>query len=616
MARWLSVGFAGMADSDAGDEIVWRPPPSLFNGKRSHSRRPQRGRQGRKVDHSKPSTSREHDDDPKPTRGRQRHAQGRPNRRGRANKGQQGRPEDPGAAAQSTETVCLGGAHGLSAAPESSSEGTASRTKWWHSMQEADPITLEPLADLTYEPFGIDSTGLGVFNWFDGKVLANYLVSTNVFLNPMTNVPLTRDDCVKLDLHLIKYKLGKPCVARVFDCTMSAAKEGERGTAQDRGIRSLREEANAIMESLFTNSRLRWQGASAPGSIGRIPQHPGVWPFGHSHEEGPRFRLFDDDVGMIDGGTHSTPDDAGSAFPPLASSINATRGVFSVQGPHPEVATASPRRSWSACVQKDGAASDEGGASSSIATNARSTRSNARRIEAMHKSDTALISSLDALMQQSTGEGAEGLEGIDGSQEQVCADDSEVQGPPHIVRLPSKSLLANDVVEYCKKHMSFVEKVEELLTFFVREEATRRLVLPQMERMQRKVVHEVSGLHHVVSQAYGSEPFRRIHLLKHNKVTESATPHVLSDFAKGLIGSVESEDEDFQIDLTDVNKDCKLEEVLRYVLHLQLDAVEIGKRRPPHENTGAVLKFKTRQAFTEAQELLGAGIRGMFRVKK
>ena len=46
---------------------------------------------------------------------------------------------------------------------------------WWRHLEMDDPISLEPLRNLRYEPFELSSDGT-VLYYFDGKLLANYLI--------------------------------------------------------------------------------------------------------------------------------------------------------------------------------------------------------------------------------------------------------------------------------------------------------------------------------------------------------------------------------------------------------------------------------------------------------
>lgn len=97
---------------------------------------------------------------------------------------------------------------------------------WWRKLEEEDPISLEPLKDLPYPPFELSFQTSGIVhyvsyiknlktnknnhdiyiglikpaaNYFDGKVLAYYIVSTANFTNPLSRDELTREDCRKLD---------------------------------------------------------------------------------------------------------------------------------------------------------------------------------------------------------------------------------------------------------------------------------------------------------------------------------------------------------------------------------------------------------------------------------
>ncbi|KAL7481454.1 hypothetical protein ACHAW6_007127 [Cyclotella cf. meneghiniana] len=84
--------------------------------------------------------------------------------------------------------------------------------KWWLSLSEECPITLEPLSDLPYPPFilystnyndsGTASTVSSTQYYFDGLALATYVISQGNFANPLTRKPLTYHDCVRLDDYL------------------------------------------------------------------------------------------------------------------------------------------------------------------------------------------------------------------------------------------------------------------------------------------------------------------------------------------------------------------------------------------------------------------------------
>ena len=80
---------------------------------------------------------------------------------------------------------------------------------WWRSLTDVDPITLEPLKRLRYPPFGLRADDV-VSTWFDGHVLATYLVSTGNFCHPLSRRELTREDCQALDAYLLQNRSASP----------------------------------------------------------------------------------------------------------------------------------------------------------------------------------------------------------------------------------------------------------------------------------------------------------------------------------------------------------------------------------------------------------------------
>lgn len=86
-----------------------------------------------------------------------------------------------------------------------------SKPFWWRKLTDCDPISLEPLRRLKVEPFELSADGVHAY-WFDGRLLATYLVSSGNFSHPISRRELTREDCRRLDTHLRK------CVA-IAHCT-------------------------------------------------------------------------------------------------------------------------------------------------------------------------------------------------------------------------------------------------------------------------------------------------------------------------------------------------------------------------------------------------------------
>lgn len=130
--------------------------------------------------------------------------------------------------------------------------------KWWTDPsvfgdRDCDPISLEPLAELEYPPFGLQEQG--VWHFFDGAVLATYLVSTATFCNPMTRSPLSRDCCRELDDYLLtnglRAGLKDVLVTHAYDLLEMTRKGQDVGAMITRSQR----EATTVLNSLFGFSR-------------------------------------------------------------------------------------------------------------------------------------------------------------------------------------------------------------------------------------------------------------------------------------------------------------------------------------------------------------------------
>ena len=132
---------------------------------------------------------------------------------------------------------------------EAAAKATGAPTRkgqWWRELaaSETDPISLEPLNRLRVEPFEIDEDGHKML--FDARVLAAYLVSSNVFANPLTRRPLRRETCASLDAHLEKHGRAKDAtVARALD--LSRDDDAQRRLQSER----LRAESRRVLAALF-----------------------------------------------------------------------------------------------------------------------------------------------------------------------------------------------------------------------------------------------------------------------------------------------------------------------------------------------------------------------------
>jgi hypothetical protein len=140
---------------------------------------------------------------------------------------------------------------------------------WWKSLEESivDPISLEPIRDLSYPPFEVVSEhakkdggpGSGrVTHYFDGQFLAHYVVSTANFINPVNRDQLDRSVCLRLDAYLGEHDLPSARVAECFRLfEVSSAKQVGDESAH---ARQLRQEATAVMAALFRTRSDSTQG--------------------------------------------------------------------------------------------------------------------------------------------------------------------------------------------------------------------------------------------------------------------------------------------------------------------------------------------------------------------
>jgi len=85
--------------------------------------------------------------------------------------------------------------------------------------------------------------------YFDGRLLANYLISSGSFLHPISRRELTREDCQLLDAHLKKFSLGKPAVEYAFD-----HQEDYKTNAAGNQVRDIQREAEDVLQSLYSQS--------------------------------------------------------------------------------------------------------------------------------------------------------------------------------------------------------------------------------------------------------------------------------------------------------------------------------------------------------------------------
>ena len=125
-----------------------------------------------------------------------------------------------------------------------------SRPFWWRRLTECDPISLDPLKNLRFPPFEL-GTDESHASYFDGRVLANYLVSTGSFLHPISRRDITRDECVRLDAYVRQHKLGEANVVLAFERKDSYV----NGVSPDVLVAQAQEAASTLLHNLYVGSQ-------------------------------------------------------------------------------------------------------------------------------------------------------------------------------------------------------------------------------------------------------------------------------------------------------------------------------------------------------------------------
>ena len=139
--------------------------------------------------------------------------------------------------------------------------------KWWLTelASVVDPISLDPVRALRYPPFELNAQKGGSHadsDWYDGALLASYLVSTGNFTHPISRRELERDECEALDRYLIENRLRGGGAAAAYD---RRAEYAAGNPPEGSQLATLRAEADIILQSLFAgHSARRTEGAARP----------------------------------------------------------------------------------------------------------------------------------------------------------------------------------------------------------------------------------------------------------------------------------------------------------------------------------------------------------------
>ena len=498
------------------------------------------------------------------------------------------------------------------------------RPRWWHSIDDTDPITLEPLNKLEVPPFGLRVEDGSHTHLFDGRVLAMYLVSSGQFFNPLTNVPLERADCERLDSHLRDNRLGKPCVATVFD-------EVQRRGEESRQVRSLREEASLIMNAIFS------QGVSSamPSSqemreVRRRAGRPAApRPPAEARQMGVAgLVLYDDDWGMVP----EPPPRPEVVFPELPSSSDAGPPAHSWLSPGlggPLGFRGPPLGGASEGVEGSPASGGEPPPGGAGAVPLRQWG----QIAAGLNSNAAEWAVRPRAGPRGPGRGPRRAERRPLTEEEEAqmkrrlqlAEAFGVSDPER----PGEFLLQSAAQSYSPESLAFARKfpgraqaIEAALENFI-SSGRSRMSLLSASKVERKVTHELAQLYGIVTCSFGSGSGRQVDLFRPSSSTAAGTPPtlcrppvVLSEAAalsdealKAVGGGAPEEGYPEELLLCDVDVP---EGNLPGFFH-GLDVVQV-EARPSEGPAVYALKFLTKDDLCRARERAAGGVKGAFRV--
>lgn len=161
-----------------------------------------------------------------------------------------------------------------------------------------------------------------------------------------------------------------------------------------------------------------------------------------------------------------------------------------------------------------------------------------------------------------------------------------------------------------QQHPKFIEGLERQLAAFIADKSSKRESLSAMPREQRQVAHALAEQYGLATLAFGQEPQRCIELIK----TPSAgiPMRLLSRVAPTVspeeVAALLREDEGHPMRITDM--------ALSVDIRFYLRQWEGGYTLEWQGGDAAIVRFEKEADLKEALDVLGGGIRGLFRIDR
>lgn len=405
---------------------------------------------------------------------------------------------------------------------------------WWASLEGADPISLDPLATLPYEPFELRADTkqqTASSDFFDGRLLALYLVSSCRFSHPISRRDLTRDECCALDAHLRRTQASKGIseVARCYDLRTAEAAGSSSVSFSAELAAARRSHELELAEALYRGD-----------GIGRAQPRAQAGSSGSRRTQASRATSQAAPTVVRDGGLTLIDDDA---IPTHARGVgresqqrlahHARRSNNDRRGPlesFPALPTPSPRprppvippaaaaamAARAAAQQAAAAAAVEAEAKAAVAAAAMRDAAYATRARALALArGTADAGSGGDGDDGDDGDGGDGDDGDGGvSMATACARRAELCE----AAASASAAFTTEALSLARSQPALVAEIERALDLVVAGTERRRALRP-MPRQHRRLVHELSHLYAVGTVAAGVEPQRYVSLLR----TEGST---------------------------------------------------------------------------------------------
>jgi hypothetical protein len=380
-------------------------------------------------------------------------------------------------------------------------------TTWWALLDHVDPISLEPLSALQYPPFELkaaaDTTSSSDF--FDGRTLAMWLVSSGNFSHPLSRRELLRSEIVALDTHLRRHRIDQGIceVARVFD------QQSRAGSTVPQELSTARREMAAMLENWLYQQR---SAASALADSAAAPPARRVRNTDRTRSGRAAARAAaraasenvvsrgSDGLAVFDDDQLPSHARATARRPPAGSVVTAADyGEWSDEALARTSCDAAPKESFPALPTASRSTSASTPTLPPIVAQAAAARAAAKEAAA-----SAAAEALAAMLARASGM----RQAVRDAAGETLAAKTEA----------AAKAFTQEALGLARSTPGLVEELEQSFDAFIASGERRRPLRP-MPRQHRRLTHELCHLYFIGTVASGVEPRRFISLVRTERTT-------------------------------------------------------------------------------------------------